>query len=62
MLVDEAEDGDDIIEAESQAALERALKMRAEAKDQVELDKAHQLVDRHRVQLKVAELRRRRRR
>jgi len=62
VLVDEAEDGDDIIEAESKAALDRALKMRAEAKDQVELDKAHQLVDRHQVRLKVAELRRRRRR
>lgn len=59
VLVDEAESGEDIIEAESQAALDRALKMRDEAKDQVELEKAHQLVDRHRVRLKVADLRRR---
>lgn len=61
VLVDEADHGDDIVEAESQAALERALKMRDEAADQVELEKAHQLVDRHMVRLKVADLRRRRR-
>lgn len=59
ILVDEADYGDDIIEAESHAALERAIRMRDEAKDQVELEKAHQLVDRHSVRLKVAELRRR---
>ena len=59
VLVDEADHGDDIIEAESQAALDRALKMRDNAKDSVELEKAHQLVDRHAVRLKVAGLRRR---
>lgn len=62
ILVDEAEHGDDIVEAESRAALEHALKMQSEATDQVELDKAHQLVDRHRVRLRVADLRRRKRR
>ena len=62
ILVDEAEHGDDIIEAETQAALERAVKLRDEANDQVELEKAHQLVDRHAVRLKVAELTRRKRR
>ena len=61
VLVDEADSGADIIEAETKAALERALKMRAEAKTQLELDQAHQLVDRHAVRLKVAELRRRQR-
>ena len=61
VLVDEAEHGDDIVEAESQAALERAIKLRDEAKTQVELEKAHQLVDRHAVRLKVADLHRRRR-
>lgn len=59
VLVDEADHGDDIIEAESQAALDRALKLRDSAKDAVELEKAHQLVDRHMVRLKVAGLRRR---
>ena len=62
ILVDEAEHGDDIVEAESRAALERALEMREHAKDQVELEKAHELVDRHSVRLKVSELRRRHRR
>lgn len=62
ILVDEADHGENIVEAEAQAALERALAMRDEAKDQVELEKAHQLVDRHRVRLKVADLQRRRRR
>lgn len=59
VLVDEADRGEDIIEAESKAALERAIKLRDSAKDQIELEKAHQLVDRHMVRLKVADLRRR---
>ena len=62
ILVDEAESGDDIIEAQSKTALERALKLRETAANQVELEKAHQLVDRHMVRLKVADLRRRHRR
>jgi F-type H+-transporting ATPase subunit epsilon len=62
LLVDEAEHGEDIIEAESRAALERAIKRRDEAKDQVELYKAGQLIDRHQVRLKVASLHRRHRR
>jgi F-type H+-transporting ATPase subunit epsilon len=62
VLVDEADHGEDIIEAESRAALERALKLRDEAPDQVEREKAVQLIDRHQVRLKVAELQRRRRR
>lgn len=62
VLVDEADSGDDIVETESKAALERALKMKDSAKDQVELEKASQLVDRHAVRLKVADLRRRHRR
>lgn len=62
VLVDEADSGEDIIESESKAALERALKLRENAKNQVELEKASQLVDRHQVRLKVAGLRRRHRR
>lgn len=62
ILVDEAEHGDEILEDESRAALERALAMRDSATDQIELEKAHQLIDRHQVRLKVAELRRRKRR
>jgi F-type H+-transporting ATPase subunit epsilon len=62
VLVDEADHGEDIIEAESRAALERALKLRDEAPDQVEREKAAQMIDRHQVRLKVAELQRRHRR
>jgi len=62
VLVDEADNADDIVESEAKAALERALKLKESAKDQVELEKASQLVDRHAVRLKVADLRRRHRR
>lgn len=62
VLVDEADHAEDIVESESKAALERALKQRDEATDQIELEKAHQLVDRHAVRLKVADLHRRKRR
>ena len=61
VLVDEADSGEDIVEAESKAALERALKAQSEAKNQVELEQATALVDRHAVRLKVADLRRRHR-
>lgn len=62
VLVDEADSGDEIIESESKAALERALKLRENAANQIELEKATQLIDRHQVRLKVAGLRRRHRR
>ncbi|MCL2451347.1 ATP synthase F1 subunit epsilon [Candidatus Saccharibacteria bacterium] len=58
ILVDEADHSDDIVESETQKALERAMAMRDNASDQVELEKATQLVDRHQVRLKVAGLRR----
>lgn len=61
VLVDEAEHGEDIIEAESQAALTRALEMQQTATGQVEREQARQLVDRHAVRLRVADLHRRRR-
>jgi len=59
MLVDEADHADNLNEAEVQKALERARKMKAEAKDQVSLDHAQQLVDRQSVRLQVAGLKRR---
>jgi F-type H+-transporting ATPase subunit epsilon len=62
VLVDEADHGAEIIEAETRAALERAIRQRDEADDQIEREKAHQLIDRHMIRLKVAELQRRRRR
>jgi len=59
VLVDEAERGDDIVETESKAALEKALAMQKNAKNAVELEHATRLVDRHQVRLNVANLRRR---
>lgn len=59
VLVDEADHGDDIIETESKAALERAMKLREKAGSQLELEEASKLIDRHAVRLKVAGLRRR---
>lgn len=59
VLVDEADHADDINEAEVQKALERAQKMRAEAKDQLSLDHAQGLVDRQAIRLQVAGLKRR---
>lgn len=61
VLVDEADHGDDIIVAESQAALDRAMKLHSEAKNQVDIDHAKELIDRHTVRLQVAGLRRHKR-
>lgn len=61
VLVDEADHGDDIIVAESQAALDRAMKLHSEAKSQVDIDHAKELIDRHTVRLQVAGLRRHKR-
>ena len=59
VLVDEADHADDINEAEAEAAMERARAMKSEAKDQVSLEHAQSLVDRHAVRLQVAGLKRR---
>lgn len=58
VLVDEADEGDEIVEAEAKEALERAKKLQKEATNQVELDEAHALVDRQTVRLQLAELQR----
>ncbi len=60
VLVDEADNSDEISEQEAKEALERAQKMKAEAKDQVSLDAAQELIDRSAVRLQVAGLKRRR--
>ena len=62
VLVDEADAGDEINESEAQKAIERARKLKSEAKDQVSLEHAQNLIDRYEVRLKVADLKRRRRR
>ena len=59
VLVDEADHADDINEAEAKAAHERALAMKAEARDQVSLEHAQAVVDRTAVRLHVAGLKRR---
>ena len=62
VLVDEADHEADIDEAEAEKAYQLAEKMKAEAQDQVSLEQAQQLMDRHAVRLQVAGLKRRRRR
>ncbi len=59
VLVDEADHADDINEADAQAAIDRAKQMKAEAKDQVSLEHAQAMMDRHAVRLQVAGLKRR---
>ncbi len=61
VLVDEADNGEEINEAEAKKAYELAQKMKSEAKDQVSLENAQKLVDRQYVRLQVAELHKRRR-
>jgi F-type H+-transporting ATPase subunit epsilon len=62
VLVDEADRADDINKNEAKQALYRANKMKAEAKDQLSLDHAQQLVDRNEVRLQIAGLKRHRNR
>jgi F-type H+-transporting ATPase subunit epsilon len=59
VIVDEADHADTINEAEAEEAHQRALKMKTEAKDQLSLDHAQQLVDRTATRLQVAGLKRR---
>ena len=61
VIVDDADHADEINEAEAEKAHQLAEKMKAEAKDQVSLEHAQQLVDRSAVRLQVAQLRRRHR-
>jgi F-type H+-transporting ATPase subunit epsilon len=58
VIVDEADHADTISQGEAEAAHQRALQMKAEAKDQVSLEHAQALVDRTRVRLHVAGLKR----
>lgn len=59
VLVDEATHGDEISLEEAQKAHEAAQTLRKEAKDQVELDRAQTLLERHGVRLEVAQIKRR---
>jgi len=62
VLVDEADNADELNEQEVKQAFDRAQKMKAEAKDQVSLQHAQSLMDRHSVRLQVAGLKRTKRR
>jgi F-type H+-transporting ATPase subunit epsilon len=61
VIVDEADSGEEIIESEAKAALDRAEQMKKEAKNQVDINEAQALINRHLVRLKVASLHARRR-
>lgn len=61
VLVDEADHSSEINEAEAQKAHEAARKLHANAKDRQSLDKAQAGLDRTTTRLKLAELRRHRR-
>lgn len=58
VLVDEAASGEEISDQEAEKAHQAALKLKSEAKSQVELEHAQSLVDRQAVRLKVADLKR----
>lgn len=60
LLVNEADHADEIVEQEAAEAFAAAKKLKEEAKDEIELERAEALVDRQAVRLKVAELRRHR--
>jgi F-type H+-transporting ATPase subunit epsilon len=62
VLVDAADHADEINELEAKEALERAKKLKAEAKDEISLEKAQSLIDRSAVRIQVAGLKRRNRR
>lgn len=62
VLVDEADHSDDVSESEAKAALERAQKLKAEAKDPVDVQNAERMIGRAAGRLRVAELHRRHRR
>ncbi len=62
VLVDEADKDTEVSSKEAEEALKRAKQLRSEARDQVSLDKAQSLVDRQASRLKIAELKRHRRR
>lgn len=62
VIVDEADHADNINEAEAEAAHERARALKAEAKDQVSLEHAQQMIDRSAARLDVVKLKRRRQR
>lgn len=62
VLVDEADHGADVSESDAKSALERAQKLKADAKDPVDVQNAERMIGRAAGRLRVAELQRRHRR
>ncbi len=62
VLIDEAEHSDEIAEDIAIEALRKAEEMKARARDSLEIEKAQMLIDRYAVRIKVAGLRRHKRR
>ncbi len=62
VLVDEADDSSEVVEKEIEEALKLAQEEAKNAKDQVSLEKATQVIQTQQARLRVAELRRRKRR
>lgn len=58
LLVDEVEHADELYEDEVRQAYEKAQKLKAEATNAVDIEKAQALMDRHAIRLRVAELKR----
>lgn len=61
VLVDEVDASDSISEVEAEKAYQRALEMKGRAKDSVSLQEAQNLIDRSSVRLKLAGIRKHRR-
>lgn len=61
VLVDEADDSTEVVEQEIEEALKLAKQEAQNAKDQVSIDKANQMVQTQQARLKVAGMRRRKR-
>ena len=59
VIVDEADNSSEINEAEAKKALDLAIKMKSESKDEISLERAQKLVDRNSIRLQVAQLKRR---
>jgi F-type H+-transporting ATPase subunit epsilon len=61
LLSDEADKPEDIVVEEARTALKKAQDLKTQAKNQIELDQAQQLIDRNQVRIKLAEVRHHRR-
>jgi F-type H+-transporting ATPase subunit epsilon len=59
VLVDEADNADEISEEEAREAMRRAEQLKVSARDQVSLEQAQNLIDRSAVRLQVAGMKRR---